>query len=282
MKLIDYLVHPVDKTELTLSGNELLAANGEKFRIENGIYQLLPNLDENYIEHYQNDAELFDYFAESPDKVQIHDDRRVREYICNLIGNKAGNLLDIGSGGGWVAEYLSSKADSVTFTDISLKNLAGIQTRFPMKNANYVQADSMYPPFKAKSFDTVVASEVIEHTVDPTKFIGNLLSLLKPGGKLIISTPYKEKIQYYLCIHCNKPTPRNAHLHSFDECKLRLAADRFDFKSMNHHIFGNKVLIFSRSYILLQYLPFAVWKIFDKLVSYLVNKNAHIILEIEK
>jgi hypothetical protein len=44
--------------------------------------------------------------------------------------------------------------------------------------------------------------------------------VVRPGGRVLISTPYRERIRYVLCIHCNQPTPIHAHLNSFDEHRL--------------------------------------------------------------
>ncbi|MGI9119856.1 MAG: class I SAM-dependent methyltransferase [Acidimicrobiales bacterium] len=39
-------------------------------------------------------------------------------------------------------------------------------------------------------FDTIVAGEVIEHLVDPARFLRNAASHLAPGGQIVLSTPY--------------------------------------------------------------------------------------------
>ena len=68
-------------------------------------------------------------------------------------------------------------------------------------------ADAYKLPFNPNTLDCIVASEIMEHTFNPEKFISNLLNVLKPGGKIIITTPYDEQINYHLCVHCNHPTP---------------------------------------------------------------------------
>jgi ubiquinone/menaquinone biosynthesis C-methylase UbiE len=92
----------------------------------------------------------------------------------------------------------------------ALKNL-------PHPDHSAIVADVFNMPFKKNSFDIIIASEVIEHVFDPKLFIEKISAVLKPGGKLILLTPYNETIIYHLCVHCNNPTPANAHLHSFNE-----------------------------------------------------------------
>lgn len=43
--------------------------------------------------------------------------------------------------------------------------------------------------FEGKKFDSIIIGEVLEHVVDPVKFIRCCTLVLKPGGKLILSTP---------------------------------------------------------------------------------------------
>ena len=45
------------------------------------------------------------------------------------------------------------------------------------------------PQYPAGSFDFVMSTEVIEHITDPIPWVHQLLSFIKPGGLLIISTP---------------------------------------------------------------------------------------------
>lgn len=45
-------------------------------------------------------------------------------------------------------------------------------------------------PFRAGSFDAVVCSEVIEHVADPAALIAELHRVLRPGGRLLLSSPF--------------------------------------------------------------------------------------------
>lgn len=118
--------------------------------------------------------------------------------------------------------------------------------------------------------------------VNPKAFIEEIYRILKPNGQAIISTPYKEVLHYSLCIHCNKPTPKNAHPHSFDENTLYDLTKDCKNANVKFHVFGNKVLHLGRSYIILQYLPLKVWHGIDKLMNIIINKKQHIIMEITR
>lgn len=209
----------------------------------------------NYKEHYQTDAVEFDYFEERKGATE-HDARRLSEYIISKIPKKVESILDVGCGNGWVAKEFIPKGKKVFSLDISLTNPGKAKKLYPGDKHFPVTADSFHLPFNIESFDCVIASEIIEHVFDPAEFINELFRVVKRGGQLIITTPYKEKLIYYLCVHCNKKTPANAHIHSFDEKKLESLYSGNDLESFRFETFGNKALLHLRTYVILQFFPF--------------------------
>ncbi len=229
----------------------------------------------NYKEHYQKDAVEFDYFEERT-KATAHEERRVREYVISKVPGYTKSILDVGCGRAWVAENFLKKNVQVFSLDISITNPLKAIKKYPDTNHFGIAADSFTLPFSDSSFDCVIASEIIEHVVDPEKFVKELLRVVKKKGCLIISTPYKEKIQYYLCIHCNQLTPVNAHLHSFDENKLQSFSNNKETE-FNFYTFGNKALTYFLTYVILKYFPFFLWKLKDSFANLLYPKPLHII-----
>jgi len=102
----------------------------------------------------------------------------------NLV-NK-GSLLDIGCGGGDFLKLMSDSGCHVTGLDTNplAHSLAN------QKNLNIVN-DSIYSFSKGhnNSFDTITLFQVLEHIWDVRDFLTACLSMLKPGGSLIISVP---------------------------------------------------------------------------------------------
>lgn len=229
----------------------------------------------NYSRHYNIDAEKFNYFGERYGAT-AHDEKRVHQFIISQIPKETESILDVGCGSAWVAEYFTKLNKKVISLDISKVNPLKALNKFPSKNHFGITADSYLLPFYDNSFDCIIASEIIEHTLYPDKFIEELLRVLKPGHKLLVSTPYKEIIRYTLCIHCNEQTPMHAHLHSFDELMLGSFYNKRQ-DSFSWITFGNKGLIFLRTYKLLKYFSFPLWKIIDKLTNLIYNIPAHIL-----
>jgi SAM-dependent methyltransferase/uncharacterized protein YbaR (Trm112 family) len=278
---------PICKNVISPTGDKFVCSIcSMDYNIKDGIpFFLIEKLQNdnkfsmNYIEHYELDAELFDYFEERACQATEQDERRVHEYIDYLFPNSARVVLDVGSGNAWAAKkFCKPRVDFFSF-DISLKNVSEALKRFPAENHHGVVGDAINPPFQPGTFDVVIASEIIEHILEPQQFISSLMKILKPGGKLIVSTPYKEVIRQNLCIHCNKMTPQNAHLHSFDENKLLSLYSEKDLMSKKYHIFGNKALVVMRTHIILKYLPFVIWKLADKIANLVLNKPGHIVVE---
>lgn len=235
----------------------------------------------NYIDHYQKDAEHFDYFQGRSGATE-HNERRLREYIRSKLPKIKGTILDVGCGSAWVAKNLVSKGYRVISMDISLKNTSTALKRYPSKNHSAVVADAYSLPFADNSIDYIIASEIIEHMPIPERFIQSLFRVLKPGGELIVTTPYKEKLIYSLCIHCNKQTPHHAHLHSFDEIKLTSLYESDDLLSCTYYTFANKVLIHLRTHKLLRYFNFRGWKLIDKLFNTIYNIPSSILVKWKK
>ncbi len=248
--------------------------------LKTGIHEKL-DTEFHYIDHYQKDAFETDYFAER-DKGTEHSDGRVQEYIVSQISAKKGRILDVGCGKAWAAKLFCPRGFEVVSMDISHKNTATALKKYPFDNHTAVVADAFSLPFQKNSFDYIIASEIIEHVSSPALFVERLFASLKPGGKLIVTTPYKEKIKYSLCIHCNKPTPMHAHLHSFDEKILLNLYQSPELKSVKHTVFNNKIPVHLRLHILFQHFGFRMWKALDKLLNSLYNLPTRILVVWEK
>jgi len=283
-------IDPISQEFLVEKDGQLLNPNtNSTFPIENGLINLLKvsgpvtsdfhqqmGTEFNYQEHYQFDAQYFDYFEE-PTGAHLHGDVRRFEAIERLIPKTTKTILDVGSGNAWVAERFCPKGVSVVSMDISVENVRKALDRIPHKNHSGVVADAFALPFAPQQFDLVISSEVIEHVGNPSEFAKSLWQMVKPGGKLLISTGYKEKIVYNICVHCNHPTPANAHLHSFDEHKLKaLLPNLAKEGTFFFETYLNKALVHLRTHYLLQHFPFPAWKMVDNMANAVIKKPNNI------
>lgn len=298
--LLDILISPYtqDSLEYNEKNNSLHnKTNSEQYTIVDDVPLLLvPLIEEkqnssaihskyntefNYAEHYKIDAEVTDYFQCDTSITARNDSERSHQAIINKVPLTANSILDVGCGGAWVAKYFLARGKTVVSMDISIKNPVEALKQNPGPNHAALIADVFNLPFKKNSFDVIIASEVMEHLYDPKLFINKLLVPLKSGGKLILITPYNEKLVYHLCVHCNKPTPANAHLHSFNKNNITgfLPESGINYTTMH---FNNKYFVRLRIYKLLHFLPFRVWLFLDKVLNKLFPKPSLFLIEVVK
>jgi SAM-dependent methyltransferase len=274
-----HLVHPDTREPLQWSDTDgLVTHQGQPIELDGGeIPVLLPTtlspVERHFAEHYQRDAEQFDYWEER-DPATAHDERRLRQVIVRRIPRQAELVLDVGCGNGWLAQTLVPRGVHVCSLDVGRINPRRALEHVPDQRHVAVVASAEHLPFASGTFDCAVASEVIEHLPEPECALEEMFRVVKPGGRVIISTPYRERIRYVLCIHCNKPTPIHAHLNSFDEHRLQeyLRTGRYGYVTV-----GNKALLLLRTHVFLGWLPYSLWRAVDWIANRLVNKPAHII-----
>ena len=99
------------------------------------------------------------------------------------------NILDLGCGGGLVCEPLARLGANITVIDFVKKNIIAAKKHAKKSNTNieYLHQDINNIKLK-KKYDAVLILEVLEHIEDWKKIIINVKKLLKPKGKIIIST----------------------------------------------------------------------------------------------
>lgn len=103
--------------------------------------------------------------------------------------SKDANILEVGAGLGYLTYSLNKNGYNVTGVDISESAIKYAIDTF----GNYYKHEDIFvlAETQKKLYDAVIMTELIEHVPDPLSFIQATLSLLKPGGKLIITTPNK-------------------------------------------------------------------------------------------
>ena len=121
-----------------------------------------------------------DYLLPSLDQIVL----RAAEENHNL------TILDLGCGNGSLCGYFSGKGYKTTGVDSSLTGIQIAKKNHPASSFFCFSIDESVPiEFKDK-FDIVISTEVIEHLFAPRNLLGFAKECLKPGGMLLVSTPY--------------------------------------------------------------------------------------------
>jgi 2-polyprenyl-6-hydroxyphenyl methylase/3-demethylubiquinone-9 3-methyltransferase len=99
-------------------------------------------------------------------------------------------VLDIGCGGGLLAEPLCRLGATVTGIDASAETIgvAATHAKAMRLAVTYRRAEPETLAAEGKRFDAVLALEVVEHAADMDAFLGACAQLLAPGGCLVLST----------------------------------------------------------------------------------------------
>lgn len=112
------------------------------------------------------------------------------------------DIVDVGTGGGLLAEPLARLGAKVTGIDAAKTNIevakrhaadSGVAVDYRHLLAEDLVAEGA-------RFDVVVALEIVEHVADPQSFVDSLFALLKPGGILIMSTLNRNPKSYLFAI----------------------------------------------------------------------------------
>jgi ubiquinone/menaquinone biosynthesis C-methylase UbiE len=174
-------------------------------------------------------------------------------------------ILDVGCGEGFVTSHLL-KASLVVGLELSENSLKIAKQKLKKNNVQFIRADATDIPLRESSVDKVVALEVLEHLPieSQQRLCREIDRVLKKGGTLIITVPYKEQITYTRCIHCGKLTPLWGHLHSMDEGKVSELLPP-NYALVSSYRFPN-VEIVSTSAVF-QHLPFRFWLLLNNLLS---------------
>ena len=111
-------------------------------------------------------------------------------------------LLDIGCGGGLIAEPLTRLGATVTGLDPSGETvgIAAAHARQMGLEIDYRQETAEALAEGGATFDVVLALEVIEHVPDPRAFLQTVARLVRPGGLALLSTLNRTRRAWALAV----------------------------------------------------------------------------------
>jgi SAM-dependent methyltransferase len=107
------------------------------------------------------------------------------QFVRELIPSGAA-VLEVGCGEGYGTDLLAERADIVGI-DYDELTIAHAAARYP--RATFVRANLAALPFAAASFDAVISMQVVEHVWNHCEYLAECARVLRPGGRLVLSTP---------------------------------------------------------------------------------------------
>ena len=100
---------------------------------------------------------------------------------------EGGRVLDVGCSGGYLAERLVERG--ATVVGIELDPVAAEHARKACERVLVGDAETIELAFEPESFDAIVCADLIEHLRDPAALLARVRPLLKPDGRLVLTTP---------------------------------------------------------------------------------------------
>lgn len=121
----------------------------------------------------------------------IHSEREKKAWqdiLVKAVGGKHLNILDVGTGTGFIALLLAEHGHKVTGVDVAEEMLKQAREKAKRQklNVKFQSGDADELPFKENVFDVVINRHVFWTMADPEKAAAEWTRVLKPGGKLVI------------------------------------------------------------------------------------------------
>lgn len=137
-------------------------------------------------------------------------------------------ILDLGCGDGRFSAELVRHGAEVTGADLSETALGRARLRAPA--ATFLTVEEEAPlPFADNAFELVWAGEVIEHIADTGAWLSEVRRVLRPAGRLLLSTPDHGRLRLLLGGIERYSPPLGDHLHLYTGRSLGRLLREFGF-----------------------------------------------------
>lgn len=98
------------------------------------------------------------------------------------------DVLDVGCAQATLALQLAEAGHRVLAVDIRQEFLDYAASRYEHGEIDFVQGNVLELKVE-RTFDLIFANQIVEHLVYPREMVARLLKLLKPNGRLVVTTP---------------------------------------------------------------------------------------------
>jgi 2-polyprenyl-6-hydroxyphenyl methylase / 3-demethylubiquinone-9 3-methyltransferase len=168
------------------------------------------------------DAQAASWWDRNGPSRALHDLNPQRlAFIRERLMLKGAKVLDLGCGGGILSEALAVEGALVTAIDLSPEqiDIAKLHALESGINVDYRKlASNVLAEQQRESFDAITCMEMLEHVPEPESILADCRALLKPDGKLFLSTINRSARSFALAIvgaeYLMRLLPKGTHRYS--------------------------------------------------------------------
>jgi 2-polyprenyl-3-methyl-5-hydroxy-6-metoxy-1,4-benzoquinol methylase len=156
-----------------------------------------------------------------------------RRFLIDAL-NPDERLLDLGCGVGHFAAAAAAAGAEVLAADVAEEALRRARALHPELGLHLIDGEGGWE-LEDADFDIVWAGEVIEHVADTASWLSELRRVLRPGGRLLLSTPLlgrRELLAAALsgAVFARRFEPRSDHLRHYNAATLKALLADFHFE----------------------------------------------------
>ena len=193
-----------------------------RFTVNGELHELVSRDPEVLRRHYgrpQHQEEAYTPGPPDPFVEAFHQARLAQ--LRRLLRGASGRVLDAGSGYSLVVMAGPFPGLEVVACD---RDPGAVRMLTDQRRALAVVASTEAIPYRPGSFDAVFAGEIVEHLLEPDAALREWVTALKPGGRLVLTTPNREHVMARLLDRREVKNPE--HLFEYSLAELRGAVER--------------------------------------------------------
>ncbi len=178
--------------------------------------------------------------------------RRFMPAVLLLMGDigPGTRLLDVGCGNGSVCGEFLKRGHHVVGIDLSKQGIEIARDQFPGSRFEVLEADGhILENLGEKPFDIVLSTEVVEHLYAPRAWARGCYAALKPGDRLVCTTPYHGYLKNLMLSVCGKwdahanPLWDGGHIKLWSRRTISTLLEEAGFKDLKFRGVGRMPLL---------------------------------------
>lgn len=173
-------------------------------------------------------------------------------------------VLDCGSFLGYISNEISKKDCSVVGIEANHLLVKEAQNKFPQIKFICGDVMNLRKHFNRRKFDYVIAGEIVEHLINPDIWFQNVRYVLKPRGKIILTTQNSNGIQFRIRMLLGKFRWDFDHFRLYSTTEIKEQVSKNNFKILKIKIIpvskiGENQILRLGAYYLGRLFPSLAW-----------------------